>query len=65
MVNCEKRNRKEGAIKWEEKPMGGGDGWSGVWVDGVSGNGTYLEFRPIIVILLLIPLWQDSSDFGF
>ena len=46
--------------------MGRGDGWLGVCVVGwVSGNGTYFEFRPIIVILLLIPLWQDSSDLGF
>ena len=33
----------------------------GGWVE----SGTYFKFRPIIIILLLIPLWQDSSDLGF
>ncbi len=52
---------KEGMVNWEsergrKKERWNGRGWE---------EGTYFEFCPIIVILLLIPLWQNSSDFGF
>ncbi len=60
---------KEGVVNWESEIGRKDGGLNGrVWGEGKGewvGSGTYFEFRPIIIILFLIPFWQDSSDLGF
>lgn len=57
-----RRRRRDDGMEWNGM---GGEGEGREAKGGWGNNGTYFEFRPIIVILLLIPLWQNSSDLGF